>query len=191
MNIKKRLNLFWLGEKGLVRFKSLFLLKLVIIILWGLMLINLFLLIDLKILSIKNNIYIWLLSYQFALINLLTILFILTITMLTFRLRKDEFGLYRCSGGTRKEIILLVLCESLILSLISIIIILAIEIFFLLYFQDPLVKLFKLKLNFPFAMEFLKGFLLTFTTVLLGVSICYLPFGVYYAFKDPYNIVKY
>lgn len=191
MRKKDKLSLFWLAEKGLIRFKSLFILKLIIIILWGLLIFNLYIIFDQKTILIKNDLYTWILSYYFIFTNFLTILFILIITMFTFRLRKDEFGLYRCSGSTRKEILLLVLSECIILSLLSIIIILLIEVFLLFYFRFHIFEFLKVTLDFPFILQLIKGFTFTSLIVFIGLSICYLPFGFYYAFKDPYNIVKY
>ncbi len=191
MGKKDKLTLFWLAEKGLIRFKFLFILKLLIIILWGLLIFNHYIIFTQKIIPIKNNLYTWIVGYQFIFANFLALLFILTITMFTFRLRKDEFGLYRCSGSTRKEIFLLIINESLISSLFSIIIILIIEAFLLYYFRLPILKFLKITLIFPFILELLKAFIFTSIIVLIGLFICYLPFGFYYTFKDPYNIVKY
>ena len=190
MRLKKKLNLFWLAKKGVVRFKFWFVLKLFIIILWGCWFYNLYLLSDIKIFAVNNNIIKSLINYNFIFVNFLILLILLLITTFTSQIRKNEYGLYRCNGATRSEIILLFFNECLIMSIFFIVSILIIESFFLLHYKVEIIKLFQIKYNLKFVVRLLKGFGLTFLAIFAGLSISYLPFGLYYAFKDPYNIIR-
>ncbi len=191
MRKKERLSLFYLAEKGLIRFKFSFFLKLGIIIIWGLLLYNLFMINNIKTISINNELYSWIFSSLFIFLNLLAVVFIITITTFTLRLRKDEFGLYRCSGGTRGEIFLLVINESFILSFLSIISVLILEAFLIFYFRPFIINFFRVTFDLSFILKLGSGFVYLSCFITIGLLLCYIPFGFYYAFKDPYNIVRY
>ena len=185
----KKYNLFYLAEKGLIRFKFSFFLKLFIIVLWGLLLYNLYMLNIFNNISIKDDLYRWISYGLFIFLNFLVVVLIIVITTFTLRLRKDEFGLCRCSGGTRGEIFILILNESSILSLLSITVMLIVESFILYYFKPLIMKFLNVEYNLSFILELLKGAGVLSCFIFTGLLLCYIPFGLYYAFKDPYNIV--
>lgn len=191
MGKKEKINLLWLAKKGLIRYKFWFFLKLLIIILWAFFILNIYMLFNYNMSLINKTVPFWITSYLLGFINLLCILLVLVMTTLTLRLRKNEFGLYRCNGATRGEIISLILNEGVILSFVSIICVLIIEFLFIYQLKIPIIGLFNISLDYTFFLDLAKGFLFSFFFIFVILFICYLPFAVYYAFKDPYNIIRY
>ena len=191
MGKREKLNLFWLARKGLFRFKFWFILKLLIISLWIFFIFNVYMGFQLGIPVLKSKLSVWIFSYLFLFINFLSILLIVIITIFTLRLRKNELGLYRCSGASRGEIISLVLNESIILSIIVMICVLILEFIFVFYFRFLIAGFISTNLDFSFICNIVKGFVFSFFFIFIVLFLCYIPFGIYYAFRDPYNIVKY
>ncbi|MBU1075674.1 MAG: hypothetical protein KKH98_00175 [Spirochaetes bacterium] len=130
-------------------------------------------------------------GFLFLLINLLSLLLIIIMTIFTLKLRKNELGLFRCSGATRGDIITLIINESMILSIIVMIFIVLIEFIFIYNFRFFLAGFLNTSFDLPFFLTLLKGFLFSFFFIFILLFLTYIPFGFYYAYKDPYNIVRY
>ncbi len=191
MKKEKKLDILWLSQQGLMRFKSWFLLKLWLIVIWGFTIFNFYSLSTSSIRFTESPLLHFVLIYLFWIINIVLFLFFFTITILTLRLRKSEFGLYRCCGATRLEISTLILNESLLLASIGFIFLLIIEIFFLLYFKLEIAGTLKLAYDGTFFLFIIKNFIFTYLFLFLVLLLCYVPAALYYAFKDPYYIVRY
>lgn len=190
-NKKDKLNLFWLAKKGLMRLKFWFILKMFIIILWVLTIFNLIIIYKVDSYLFKDSIINHLFISLFFLINIILIILFSLITSFSLKIRQTEFGLYRCNGARRSEIISLIIKESLLLTLIALIFLIIIEIFLIFYFHADVSNLLKIKYNAEFYLILTKSFSLSILFIFLISFFTYIPIAVYYAFKDPYDIIRY
>ncbi len=191
MKKREKLNLLWLAKKGLMRFRLWFILKLITTILWTFFIVNIFMLIQFKFPVFKNNIYAYLSTYLLILINFLSLLLIIIMTTFTLKLRQNELGLYRCCGATRGELLMLILNESIVLNLFSIGIVVILEILFVYKLRFFIFNYFNLIIDFSFILYMIKAFVFSFFYIFSLLFVSYLPFGIYYAYRDPYNIIRY
>ncbi|MDD5065434.1 MAG: hypothetical protein PHF84_00155 [bacterium] len=186
-----KINLFWLSRKGLFRFKTWFVLKVVVLFLWGFVILNSYSLYLSQPRLFQASISNKFMFFLFLLLNFIFFVFFMALTILTFKLRQVEFGLYRCSGATRREIITLMFNESLMLTLISFGLLFFFEIIFIYFFRLEIAGLFKVSYDLRFTLGMAKNFLLSLVLVFILLMVCYFPLAVYYSCKDPYEIVRY
>jgi hypothetical protein len=185
------LNVLWLSRKGLLRFKVTFVLKVFILLVLGFMLYNGFSLSRLQPRLLESGPAERLLVPLFFILNAVLVLFFITLTILTLKLRRSEFGLYRCGGASRRELFSLVLNESLLVALVSFSLLFAIEGTFLYAFRLEIAGLLKVAFTFSFLLSCLTKFILTLLFIFTVLILCYLPLAFFYSFKDPYEIVRY
>lgn len=185
------INLFWLSRKGLLRFKSWSFLKVLIVLIWGFTLFNFYSAYLIQPRLVSTGLPERMLASVFMILNLVLLLFFLTLAVLTLKIRQTEFGLYRCGGATRGELLSLILNEGLLLTLFSFLALLVLETLFIYLFRLEIAGLFRIAYDFKFVLFCLKNFLITQALIFVVLVFCYLPLGIYYCLRDPYDIVRY
>lgn len=190
-NKKSKLNLFWLAKKGLFRLKFWFILKLFIIILWVLLILNLVIIYKIDKYLFNDIIINHLFISLFLLINVILMILFSLVASFSLKIRQTEFGIYRCNGARRSEIISLILKESILLTIIALICLIILETFIIVYFHPDISNLLKIKYNTEFYIILMKSFSLTILFIFLVSFFTYIPIAFYYAFRDPYDIIRY
>lgn len=185
------INLLWLSRKGLLRFKSWSFLKMLVVVIWGFALFNFYSAYLLQPRLVSPGLPERMLAALFLILNLVMLLFFVTLAVLTLKIRQTEFGLYRCGGAARGELLSLILNEGLLLAFFSFIALFALQALFLYLFRLEIAGLFRIVFDFKFALFCLKNFILTQALLFIVLLLCYLPLGLYYCLRDPYDIVRY
>ncbi len=189
--MSKEIGQFWLGIRDVKRDTFWFILKLLSIVTWGIIILNILFVrlfkIDFHFDIIQASIF----NILLYLGNSVLFILIFTIFYLTTKRRQTEFGLLRALGATKSEVFKLILQEGIILPIISSLIILIIELLLILNFKIRICGLLKISYNFAFFKIFFLSFIITVTFQFIIYFIMLLPFAFYFGRKDPYTILRY
>ncbi len=191
MLLNRNLTLFSLTLTDIVRQKFWVSLKIVVLFIWGLIVNSLFLILSLNPMFFSSYIFKEVVLVLVGILTLITFIFLLVSISLTTKLKSVEFGLFRSIGARRSEIFLLILNESLILTLLSSLFLLIVDIFILFHFRINLTYILKTSYDINFFIIFLKTYFFTIVMKFILLFIICLPIGIRYSFLDPYKIIRY
>jgi len=188
---KSDFNLFTLAWTDITRQKLWVGLKIAVLLIWDLIFVNFLLILFLNDNFFTAERFKVTTIILFLVLSLIVFLFLLLSISLSSYIKKTEFGLLRAIGARRIDVFMLILNESLILTVISTVFLMVLELFILFYFRTSFTWILKTGYTFHFFMIFLKSIFFVVITKFLFLFIICFPISLKYSFSDAYTILRY
>ncbi len=187
----KNFNLFALAWIDITRQKLWVSLKILVLLIWDLLFLNFLLITFLNNKFFTQPYFKTTTLLLFGILTFIVFIFLLLSISLSSYIKRTEFGLLRAIGATRINIFMLILNESLILTILSGLLLLVCEIFLISYFRLELSWILKSGYNLHFFLILLKSIILVVLTKFIFLFLLCFPVSLKYSFSDTYTILRY